>query len=1131
MFKSRRILFIVCILTWISAVSFAQTVTVDLSFRNATLKTVISEIEKQTDYTFMYHNDIDREQSVSVQVKKEKLGTVLNKIFSPMGIIYEITNKQIILKKKPANTSKKLTGIIRDDQGIPVIGANVVEKGTTNGTITDINGEFILDMPESGIIQVSYIGYNTQDVKIGTDNTVDVRLTEDTQKLEEVVVVGYGSMKKRDLTGAVSQLKGDDIADLPLRSASDALQGKAAGVTITSTSGSPGSMGTVRIRGVGTINNNDPLYVVDGLPQTGIGWLNPRDIESMEVLKDASAQAIYGARAANGVILITTKKGTAGTTYKTTLEFDMLVGFQNAEKTYDMLDAEGFMKYKNMAYEASNKPLLDDFSTPEKREAILAFLENNGGRAGTNWWNEIENPNAISQTYNLSLSGGIDKMRYRSSFGYMKQDGIVKATDYERLTGRVNLDSDVFKWLKVSSNTNVIYEMRRNTRENDAYSSTVFSALTADPITPAYRNNLTGVPDFLESRIMDGYEPTNPFSQYAGILYSNKPNPLAQTDRLGQNVWKGLQLKANVSAEIKLFRFLSFKSSIGLDLSRTASDSFSPKYYLNATDQVSDATVGRNIGQTDYWVFDNYFSYNDKFGKHTVSAMAGMSAEKNRYETTVTSKQGLVNNDKSQQILNAATKNPTSSGAITISSLNSYFGRLFYSYADKYMLTANIRWDGSSNFAAGNKWGVFPSVSGGWYFSEESFIKEAIGDWFSQGKLRVAWGEIGNQDVTSGAYLTKFANSSYYMVGEPLNPWLSGGRSNVGNPDLRWETTRQLDFGLDLAFFNNALKVNIDYFDRETSDMLVQVPIPASVGLPNTPWSNAGSVSNKGFEFVVDYQGHIGREFNYNVNGNISTYKNKVISLGGGTNIPGKTHLGNQVNTMIEPGKPIGYFYGYKMDGVFQTQQEIDNYRGGPDNTVIMPKAEPGDLKFLDLNNDGKLGEEDRTMIGNPHPDFTFGLTLGADYKGFDFSVFFQGSVGNDILNILKYDIYSGTGWYNAPKDIFDKFWSGPGSTNENFAISANSRDNLTMSEWFIEDGSYVRLKNLTVGYTIPESLTKKITIKNLRVFVAAQNLFTITGYSGLDPELGNTNPQFMGIDMGWYPQARSFMFGLSMKL
>ena len=1128
------LMFILVGILQISAITYAQEHRISVSVENGTFYDVVSQIEKQSEFMFFYKSEeIDNNQRINLNVTNKLVSEILNEITKNNNLAYKITGKHIIITRVVSENqvSKRIKGCIKDSSGEPIVGANVVEKGTTNGAITDIDGNFSIEVATGAVLQISYIGYNTQDIRITDKTSYNVVLKEDAEVLDEVVVVGYGTMRKRDLTGAVSQLKGDEIADLPLRSASDALQGKAAGVTITSTSGTPGAMGTVRIRGVGTINDNDPLYVVDGLPQSGIGWLNPRDIESMEVLKDASAQAIYGARAANGVILITTKKGATGASYKSTIDFDMMVGVQNAAKTYDMLDAEGFIKYKNMAYEASNKPLLDDFATPEKIESILSFLEKNGGRAGTNWWNEIKNTNALSQNYNLSLSGGMDKLRYRSSFAYMKQDGIIKSTDYERLSGRLNLDSEVYKWLNVSLNTNVIYETRRTTDENNAYTSTVFSALTSDPITPAYRNNLVDIPDFLNDRIMGGYEPTNPFSQYTGILYSNKPNPLAQTERKGQNRWKGLTLKNNLSADIKLFPFLSFKSSLGLDLTRTSDEGFSPKYYLSGTDQVADAKVERGIGQRDFWVFENYFSYNDKFGDHAVSAMAGTSAEKERYETVKASKEGFVNNDYSQQIINAGTKNPGASGSVSYHTMNSYFGRVFYSYADRYMITANVRWDGSSNFADNHRWGVFPSVSGGWNFREESFIKETIGDWFSQGKLRAAWGEIGNQNISSGAYLTQYGNSGYYLLGNAMEPWLSGGRKTVGNPDLKWETTRQLDFGLDLAFFNSALKFNIDYFDRKTEDMLVRVPMPAAIGLPDTPWSNAGSVSNRGFEFVIDYHGQVGKDFSYNIAGNLSTYKNKVLSLGGGTNIPGKTHLGNQVNTMIEPGKPIGYFYGYKMDGVFQTQEEIDNYRGGPNNTVIMPTAEPGDLKFVDLNGDGKLGEEDRTMIGNPHPDFTFGLTLGGEYKGFDLSMFFQGSVGNDILNILKYDIYSGTGWYNAPKDIFDKFWTGPGCTNENFAISANSRDNLTMSEWYIENGSYVRLKNITLGYTFPKQWTQKLTVQNLRLFVAAQNLFTITGYSGLDPELGNSNPAFMGIDMGWYPQARSFMVGLSLKL
>lgn len=717
------LMFILVGILQISAITYAQEHRISVSVENGTFYDVVSQIEKQSEFMFFYKSEeIDNNQRINLNVTNKLVSEILNEITKNNNLAYKITGKHIIITRVVSENqvSKRIKGCIKDSSGEPIVGANVVEKGTTNGAITDIDGNFSIEVATGAVLQISYIGYNTQDIRITDKTSYNVVLKEDAEVLDEVVVVGYGTMRKRDLTGAVSQLKGDEIADLPLRSASDALQGKAAGVTITSTSGTPGAMGTVRIRGVGTINDNDPLYVVDGLPQSGIGWLNPRDIESMEVLKDASAQAIYGARAANGVILITTKKGATGASYKSTIDFDMMVGVQNAAKTYDMLDAEGFIKYKNMAYEASNKPLLDDFATPEKIESILSFLEKNGGRAGTNWWNEIKNTNALSQNYNLSLSGGMDKLRYRSSFAYMKQDGIIKSTDYERLSGRLNLDSEVYKWLNVSLNTNVIYETRRTTDENNAYTSTVFSALTSDPITPAYRNNLVDIPDFLNDRIMGGYEPTNPFSQYTGILYSNKPNPLAQTERKGQNRWKGLTLKNNLSADIKLFPFLSFKSSLGLDLTRTSDEGFSPKYYLSGTDQVADAKVERGIGQRDFWVFENYFSYNDKFGDHAVSAMAGTSAEKERYETVKASKEGFVNNDYSQQIINAGTKNPGASGSVSYHTMNSYFGRVFYSYADRYMITANVRWDGSSNFADNHRWGVFPSVSGGWNFREES---------------------------------------------------------------------------------------------------------------------------------------------------------------------------------------------------------------------------------------------------------------------------------------------------------------------------------------------------------------------------------------------------------------------------
>ena len=430
------------------------------------------------------------------------------------------------------------------------------------------------------------------------------------------------------------------------------------------------------------------------MPQSDIGWLNPRDIENIEVLKDASAQAIYGSRAANGVVLVTTKRGASGDSYRSNIEFDMNIGFQEASKEYDLLDAEGFMEYKNRAYAAAGKELIEDFATPEKREAILSFLDKNGGREGTNWWNAINRKpsEAINQTYNLAFSGGMNKLRYRSSFSYMNHKGILKGSDYERLSGRLNVDTEVTKWLNLSANVNVIYQSRRNVQENDSYNATAFIAAAADPITPIYRDNLVDVPDFLKDRIYNGYEPTNPWSRYTGVLYSNKQNSLAQVERSAQNKWHGIATKSNITGEFKLFPFLTFKSSIAVDLKREQSDGFTPKYYLDGDEYSSYATVSRNIYNTDYWVFDNYLTYTDKFGDHSVSVMAGTSAEKERYEEIAASKQGLANNDSNLQILNAGTINPGASGYYNINTLNSYFGRAFYSYDNRYMITANMGW-------------------------------------------------------------------------------------------------------------------------------------------------------------------------------------------------------------------------------------------------------------------------------------------------------------------------------------------------------------------------------------------------------------------------------------------------------
>ena len=597
----------------------ASAQSISLNITKGTITEVFKAIEDQSEYKFFYNdNQINLNKRVDVNIHGESIEQVLNNIFNGTGITYKLVKNHVVLTNKTVKSTelpstnqngKRLTGQVIGQDGEPLIGVNVVVKGTTIGSMTDMDGRYVLEnVPSNAIVEFSYIGYLQQSINVGNKSSLDITLAEDTQKLDEVVVVGYGSFKKSDLTGAISQIKGEEISALPLRSASDALQGKVAGVTITANSGSPGSLGDVRIRGVGTLSQygNNPLYVVDGMPQSDIGWLNPRDIENIEVLKDASAQAIYGSRAANGVVLVTTKRGASGDSYRSNIEFDMNIGFQEASKEYDLLDAEGFMEYKNRAYAAAGKELIEDFATPEKREAILSFLDKNGGREGTNWWNAINRKpsEAINQTYNLAFSGGMNKLRYRSSFSYMNHKGILKGSDYERLSGRLNVDTEVTKWLNLSANVNVIYQSRRNVQENDSYNATAFIAAAADPITPIYRDNLVDVPDFLKDRIYNGYEPTNPWSRYTGVLYSNKQNSLAQVERSAQNKWHGIATKSNITGEFKLFPFLTFKSSIAVDLKREQSDGFTPKYYLDGDEYSSYATVSRNIYNTDYWVID-----------------------------------------------------------------------------------------------------------------------------------------------------------------------------------------------------------------------------------------------------------------------------------------------------------------------------------------------------------------------------------------------------------------------------------------------------------------------------------------------------------------------------------------------
>ncbi|MFD2538766.1 TonB-dependent receptor [Sphingobacterium chuzhouense] len=1124
-------LFFILLFTFhVQANALAQKINLDL--RDASFRNIMVQIQQQTDYSFVAKEGLlKKAKPVSIQIKSKDIIEVLPLLFEGQPFTYQINGSVITLrenrsapKKEELSHSMKvfqktLRGTVTDEQGNPLSGVSVVVKGTTTGTSTDQEGRYEIELPSaSSVLVFSIIGYTPQEIPAQGDTELSVVLKEQLGDLEEVVVVGYGTQLKRDLTGAISKVEGSDLKNMPIRNAVEGLQGQSAGVQVTSTGGSPGTPPAVRIRGIGTVNDNNPLYVVDGLPQNDIGWLNPNDIVSMEILKDASATAIYGSRAANGVVMVTTAKGDQrGDQLSSIISFDSYLGFQNPIKTYDMMNASEFMEYKNLANINAG---LDPYFSEQDKADVLKFLRSNtGSEEGTNWWKEINHKDALVQNYDIALSGGTKDLAYRTSLSYMDQEGIINGSDYDRISWRTNFNHNIREWLTFSGNFGLISEGRGNVLEGSPGFNTAFIAFAADPISQVYRTNLTDIPDFLlDGFFLDRIDPNNPWSMYGPILMTNKENPVAQTDIYKNNRWKGIGIKASGAVDIKIMPWLKYRSSFGIDLGRGVSNSFQPKYYLNGNQFNNDATVGVSNSLNNYYVWENTLTFEKEIDDHKMSLMAGTSAEQWRGESSGASKQGLVSNDPSQWIIDAGSINPQASGTKWEDALNSYFGRAFYSYKNRYMVTANLRHDGSSNFGEGKKWGTFPSASAGWNFSEEDFMEPA--SWLDAGKLRVSWGMIGNQNISRGAYLTTYSgNMGYYLFG-PRNPQLIGGSNYIGNPYIQWEQTEQFDIGLELAFLQNRLHFNFDYYKKTTDGMLLNVPLPAYLGFPNSPWSNAGGVQNSGLEFDLAYKDKVG-DFGYSIAVNASTVKNKVLSLGGGEPITGGGWI-SYSTTLTEEGKPIGYYYGFKTDGIFQSQAEVDDY--------FQEGARPGDLRFVDINGDGVINNLDRTDIGNPFPDLMYGFRLGADYKGFDLQILGQGTLGNDIMNIAKIDMKSGVGWYNAPKDLMAEAWSPTNPSNSQFKISAANQNNLQVSDWLVEDGSYLRIKSIQLGYTLPSTLFRNAQFDRLRIWAGAYNLFTFTKYTGLDPEIGSGSPLSMGVDQGYYPIAKSYMFGVNLS-
>lgn len=1021
------------------------------------------------------------------------------------------------------NSGRIISGKVVDESGEPLAGAIVMINGDSSSAVgTDIDGKFsIAATSGKNVLTVSMIGFRTASVDAVPGQNIEIVAQQDSYELEGVVFTGYSAIAKKDMTGAVGVVGGKELKAMPVTSVNDVLQGKVAGLTITSTSGTPGAGSVARIRGIGSITGStSPLYIVDGLPQNGIDYLNPNDIESIAVHKDASVAAIYGSRGANGIIVVTTKNGQ--NSERMSVAYDGYAAWQSPWKRPYMLNAEQYIQYKNLAADNAGQERIPAFATQERIDAVLNFVRKNTGENGTDWWNEIINRNAFMQNHNVSLSGGSKNVGIMSSLAYTGQDGIVKGTMYQRISWRNNFNAKISKRISLKGNFSIINEKRHLADENNPFTGTIFTAMGADPITPVFRNNLVDVPALL-SQIMDGYEAGNLYSQYSGILFSNKRNPVAQIQRMRQSTYDYLYIMGGADLEIKFCDFLKFDSRFGMNLSRSAVDGFQPKYRLNANDYTNESSVTANTSRSDYYVWEQLLSYEQSAGKFKWGALLGTSAELTNGSFVDASVEGLPDNNPDMAVMAAGTINAKVGGYPYSSSLLSFFGGVNFDYGSKYLVSANLRYDGSSKFAKGHKWGLFPSVSAAWRFSGEEFMKSA-GSWLSDGKIRASYGHIGNQNIGGGAYMSTWGSTIYdrYNFGSPSTAVIGAGVTSVGNPELMWETSRQFDVGLDLSFFNSSLDFVVDYFVKNIDNMLMQEPQPTTLGLISYPYANVGSMKNEGWEFGINYRKGFGDWF-LTASANISTYRNKVKSLGNGDAIYGYAYNKNVV-TKTEVGKPVGYFYGYVTNGIFQNAEQVE---GSPQRET----AVPGDVRYKDLNNDDVIDDKDRTMIGSPWPDFVYGITLGAAWKGFDFNLFIQGSQGNDVMNMTLLDFESGTGYMNARSDYLSRAWSGEGSTDRYHRISARQEGNLLVSDYFLEDGSYARIKNVQLGYDFCNRVIKKNKIiSQCRLYLSAQNLFTFTNYSGLDPEIGSSNATVNGIDSGFYPQARVWTVGLNLK-
>lgn len=1021
---------------------------------------------------------------------------------------------------------RTITGKVTDERGEALPGVSIVAKGTTIGTTTDVDGRFTLTVPDNASkLVLSFVGKATLEVALANRTWFDLVMASDTQSLEELVVIGYGTAKRADVTSSITSVKAAELKDMPLAGIDMLLQGKAAGVTVTSNGGQPGGGVSVRVRGVTSINSNDPLFVIDGVPfvngntvsstgyaglgggdgQTGnsvMASLNPNDIESIDVLKDASAQAIYGSQAANGVIMITTKSGKAG---EGKINYEAYYGVAEVANRLDLMNLREFAEYQNDVLPIIGNPVSDEFKDP----SILG--------KGTDW-QEAMFRHATTQNHQLSFSGGRDRITYYLSANYYENEGVLLGSDFKRYATRFSLDNQLKPWAKIGVSAN-ISRTEQQISLADAAESTIWWGAVTSPLIPV--KNLDG--SWGGGQII------------GGVQYSNA-NPV------GNSMFRGNERTAftafgNLYADIQILKDLFFRNEVSYNVG--INNNIAYQKDGNVGGQVFRSKLIDSRSDNYYWSVTNYLNYNKWFKKHGIQATFGHQAQMSYYQnisgTKVDLQAGILD-------LNTGSADQTTwglSGGKGHWSMESWFARTNYTFDERYSISASFRADGSSNFGPNNRWGYFPGVSAGWTVSNENFIKNSsVSNVISFAKLRIGYGEVGNQNFPNGAPNPAYVGAVQFFSG-PVGFGSSNMIQGIPNPNLKWEAVKTSNIGFDLGFLNGRLDATIDLYKKVTSDMIIFLTGPNLIGVGDqwddlkAPLGNAGQMTNKGLDIGISSINIQKNDLTWKTSLVFTHFKNSYDKAASATSaLDGKVYYSNYLVTHTTPGRPVGSFWGLVTDGLFRTEAELADSKPQFGYAIDESQTWLGDIRFKDINNDGKIDADDMTYIGSPLPDFNWGLTNSLQFKGFDFTLFLQGSQGVQAFNFLRWQLEGmNNAWSNQLRTVMDRYTENnvdgklPRFTNTN-------KNNTAMSDRYVEDASYWRIQNITLGYRLPTEITRKAKIKNLRVYGSIQNLHTFTSYSGYDPEIGllNNNIRLSNVDTGHYPNPRTFTVGINVE-